>query len=108
MQISCPKVYVFNVTNKDDWLKGGGKVKLKVQEVGPLIYRQVIFSLTSLTLYNYVQGTEQLRTVRANFRMAEVNVHLYLSFVPLSQGTESLCVLLLQRNGKKLRKECTY
>jgi hypothetical protein len=40
---SVPKVYVFNVTNKDDWLKGGGKVKLKVQEVGPLIYRQVLY-----------------------------------------------------------------
>jgi hypothetical protein len=49
MQIFCLKVYVFNVTNKDDWLKGGGKVKLKVQEVGPLIYRQVLHILYYLS-----------------------------------------------------------
>ena len=33
------KVYVFNVTNKDEWLAGQGRVKLKLDEIGPLVYR---------------------------------------------------------------------
>lgn len=31
------KVYIFNITNKDDFLQG--KEKLRLQEVGPYIYR---------------------------------------------------------------------
>ncbi|XP_023345389.1 lysosome membrane protein 2 [Eurytemora carolleeae] len=34
------KVYVFNVTNKDEWLAGQGRVKLKLDEIGPLVYRE--------------------------------------------------------------------
>ncbi len=51
-------------------------------------------------MLRFVAVPEKLYTVRANFRMAEVNVLLALSFVPLSQGTESMCVLLRQRNEK--------
>ena len=32
-------MFVFNVTNHNAWLDGGGSVKLDVQEVGPLTYR---------------------------------------------------------------------
>ena len=34
------QVYVFNVTNPEAWLEGEGRVRLEVQEVGPLVYRE--------------------------------------------------------------------
>ncbi|XP_059483274.1 lysosome membrane protein 2-like [Neocloeon triangulifer] len=34
------KVYIFNVTNADEFLKGG--VKLKLEQVGPYVYREVL------------------------------------------------------------------
>ncbi|CAB3365605.1 Hypothetical predicted protein [Cloeon dipterum] len=34
------KVYIFNVTNADEFLKGG--VKLRLEQVGPYVYREVL------------------------------------------------------------------
>lgn len=31
------KVYIFNITNMEEFLKGG--VKLKVEEIGPYVYQ---------------------------------------------------------------------
>lgn len=31
------KVYIFNITNAEEFLKGG--VKLKVEEIGPYVYQ---------------------------------------------------------------------
>ena len=35
------QIFVFNITNHDAWLAGAGKVKLKVEEIGPIVYRYV-------------------------------------------------------------------
>lgn len=36
------KVFIFNITNRDDYLSGKDE-KLKFQEVGPYVYRYVVY-----------------------------------------------------------------
>lgn len=48
------KVYLFNITNKDAFLKG--TEKLKVQEVGPYVYKLVLHSFKRI-LYGISQSS---------------------------------------------------
>jgi hypothetical protein len=47
------KVYIFNVTNAEEFLKGG--VKLKLDQVGPYVYRCFYILLLCVFLVSHAQ-----------------------------------------------------
>jgi len=51
------KVYIFNVTNAEEFLKGG--VKLKLQQVGPYVYR---CAPKQIAVFNFLMRINQMAT----------------------------------------------
>lgn len=51
------KVFIFNITNRDDYLSGKDE-KLKFQEVGPYVYRYVVYWINKNKKLKNIEKTE--------------------------------------------------
>lgn len=45
------RVYIFNVTNSDEWLSGN-ESKLRVEQIGPFVYKET-WTKTNVTFHRY-------------------------------------------------------
>ena len=77
------QVYMFNVTNADAWLAGEGGVRLEVEEVGPLVYRETWWR-TNVELHSDGQVVLlHLSSIEHGFQ--QVSYDLVKRFVPVPE-----------------------